>query len=228
MAKAKAADETAAGTARTARKSAGGGGSAAAKPQTNGGGPAAETTSANGGAAAAAGVKGRNAAVSKRASAKPAVGGAAGAEKGTAAGASPAAERTTAGPRKGTPLDSIPTPRKAPSRAKKPDLKADLRDFASARPSGWNHDDWLTFLGHLSSRGHDTSDHENVGRQLESERLALVLERVDGLKPKQVQALVGHFGTLWSLRNAGVDQLADAAGIPIEQAERVAQSVREG
>jgi hypothetical protein len=203
MAKAKAAEqETAAGTARTARKSAGNGGSAAVADGAKGNGRSGgDGRPAAGGAAAAAGVKGRAGATTKRPSGGS-VGPVAAAGKGPGGAPKPAA-------------------------ASKPDLKADLRDFASGRPSGWNHDDWLGFLDHLQQRGHDTSDHEHVGRQLEQERLALALEGVDGLGPRRVQALVGRFGTLYSLRQAGVDELAQA-GLPRAQAEKVAQAIREG
>ena len=52
-------------------------------------------------------------------------------------------------------------------------LHDEIRDFASARPGGWDHDDWLTFLEHLRDRGHDTSDAAEIGSLLERERLAV-------------------------------------------------------
>jgi hypothetical protein len=210
MAKAKAVEqETAAGTARTARKPASAGGAPAADGKARGNGRAGTAAQAAGGALAAAGVKGRAGSTTNR-------------SDGGAVGPAAAAEKGAGGARK-----QAGTARAGGSRmAKQPDLKADLRDFASARPSGWGHDDWLGFLDHLRSRGHDTSDDQEVGRQLEAERLAVVLERVDGLGPKRVQALVSRFGTLWSLREAGVDELT-RAGLPRAQAEKVSQAVRE-
>src|SRR5690606_33332913 len=55
--------------------------------------------------------------------------------------------------------------------ASKLDLQKDLREFASARPSGWSHGDWLTFLEGLSERGHNVADRDAIGLALEKERL---------------------------------------------------------
>lgn len=106
-------------------------------------------------------------------------------------------------------------------------LRDDLRAFAAARPSGWGHDDWLVFLDALKERGHDTSEPDAIGRQLERERLAVVVAEVPGLGPKRVEALVERFETLWSARHAGVDELASVPGIPRSLAERVAARLRE-
>ncbi len=105
-------------------------------------------------------------------------------------------------------------------------LQADLRAFAQARPSGWNHDDWVSFLSDLASRGHDVSDAERIGSRLEQERLAVVLGSVQGLGPKRVQSLVDRFHTLWSIRAAGTDELAGVAGMTRPLAERVAEDLR--
>lgn len=105
-------------------------------------------------------------------------------------------------------------------------LQADLRAFAQARPGGWNHDDWVSFLSELGTRGHDVSDAEHIGSRLEQERLAVVLGSVAGLGPKRVQALVERFHTLWSIRGAGTDELAAVAGMTRPLAERVAEELR--
>jgi hypothetical protein len=112
------------------------------------------------------------------------------------------------------------------SRSKAPDLTKDLRDFASGRPQGWSHDDWESFLGHLSRRGHDTSNADAIGLALERERLALALQQVDGLKSQQVKAIANRFATLWSLRNAEVEEIEAAGKIPREMAERIKRSVQ--
>ena len=104
-------------------------------------------------------------------------------------------------------------------------LRADLRDFASARPGGWDHDDWLVFLDALQERGHDTSEPEAIGRRLEGERLAVVLSEVAGLGPKRVESLVERFGTLWSARHASVDEIAAVPGIHRSLATRVAEAL---
>jgi hypothetical protein len=106
-------------------------------------------------------------------------------------------------------------------------LQEDLRAFAAARPSGWNHDDWLAFLTDLSARGHDVSDHGAIGARLERERLAVALESIEGLGPKRVQSLVDRFHTLWSIRHAQAPDVATVAGMTRPLAERVVQQLRE-
>lgn len=104
-------------------------------------------------------------------------------------------------------------------------LKADLRAFASARPGGWNHDDWLAFVAHLTERGHDTSNHDDIGERLERERLSVVLEGINGLGPKRVNSLVDRFHTLWSMRHAHPAEIAAVGGMTRSLAERVAQEL---
>jgi|GEM_PF-1179048 len=106
-------------------------------------------------------------------------------------------------------------------------LQADLRAFAIARPSGWDHEDWVAFLGHLSQQGHDVSDHGAIGARLERERLAVALESIEGLGPKRVHSLVERFHTLWSMRHADAAAIATVAGMTRPLAERVAQQLRE-
>jgi hypothetical protein len=106
-------------------------------------------------------------------------------------------------------------------------LQADLRAFAIARPAGWNHDDWVAFLGHLAERGHDVSDHGTVGIRLERERLAVALEAIEGLGPKRVHSLVDRFQTLWSMRQADPAAVAGTPGMTRPLAERVLQALRE-
>ena len=105
------------------------------------------------------------------------------------------------------------------------DLRADLRAFASGRPQGWDHADWLAFLEHLRERGHETSDAEAIGKALERERLAVVLETVQGMGPKRVDSLVERFQTLWSLRHASVDAIASTPGMNLSLAEKVRQTL---
>lgn len=125
------------------------------------------------------------------------------------------------------PAKSAVRPGVAAADAKKAtvDLRADLRAFAAGRPQGWDHADWLSFLEHLRERGHETSDSEAIGMALERERLAVVLETVPGMGPKRVDGLVERFQTLWSLRHAGVDQIASSPGMNLSLAEKVRQAV---
>lgn len=101
------------------------------------------------------------------------------------------------------------------------DLRRDLREFASARPQGWGHDDWLNFLESLKERGHNINDREAIGVALERERLGLRLEQVRGVGPQRRQALIERFGTVWSLRDADPREIADTAGMPVSLAEQV-------
>jgi excinuclease ABC subunit C len=99
-------------------------------------------------------------------------------------------------------------------KARKPDLKKDLRDFASGRPQGWGHEDWLNFLENLKERGHNIGDREAIGMALEKERLDLALSDVKGVGPQRRKALVERFGTVWSLRNADPEDIASVGGLP--------------
>lgn len=113
----------------------------------------------------------------------------------------------------------------AKPRSNRPDITSELRDFAAARPQGWNHEDWQTFLGFLGERGHDTSNADAIGLALERERLALALSQVEGVGPRRLQALVDRFVTIWSLRNAEVEEIAATAKIRRDLAERIKASV---
>ena len=105
-------------------------------------------------------------------------------------------------------------------------LQADLRAFAIARPSGWNHEDWLGFLDSLRQKGHDLSAPAEIGSRLERERLGVVLSGIQGIGPKRVDALVNRFHTLYSARHASVEEFA-GAGLPRADAERVLRELQE-
>jgi len=159
--------------------------------------------------------------------------GAAGRSEGGKAAAEKSALRAPAkkAPAKKAPAKKAPAKKSTGGSAggaagKAPDLKKDLRDFASGRPQGWSHADWEAFLAHLSSRGHDTSNADAIGLALERERLALALQQVDGLSAQQVKTLANRFTTLWSLRNAEVEDIEAAAKIPRDVAERIKRSVQ--
>jgi hypothetical protein len=109
---------------------------------------------------------------------------------------------------------------------KENDLTRDLRDFASGRPQGWEHDDWLNFLESLRSRGHNVHDTEAIGIALEKERLDLALSGVRGMGPQRRKALIEHYGTVWNLRNAEIEEIASVAKMPRALAEHVKTEVR--
>ena len=101
------------------------------------------------------------------------------------------------------------------------DLRKDLRDFAGTRPQGWSHDDWLTFLDDLKSRGHNINDRDAIGSMLERERLALALEKIPGVGPARVRAIADRYGYLWRLRETNADQLSREADLPKSVADKV-------
>jgi hypothetical protein len=106
-----------------------------------------------------------------------------------------------------------------------PDLRADLRAFAAARPEGWGHEDWLSFLDHLKTRGHETGDDAQIGALLERERLGVLLERIPGMGPRRVQAVVERFETAYSTARSDVDELAAVPGMNRALAEKVRQAL---
>ncbi|HYW06324.1 MAG TPA: helix-hairpin-helix domain-containing protein [Longimicrobium sp.] len=122
-----------------------------------------------------------------------------------------------AGPRAGAS-------RQSPVRAEA-DLRAELRDFASGRPTGWDHDDWMSFLDHLRGKGHDVGNSDDIGMALERERLAVRLGKVAGMGPRRVDSLVERFDTLYSLAGASVDEIAAVPGMNRSLAERVRQQI---
>jgi hypothetical protein len=113
--------------------------------------------------------------------------------------------------------------RKTSAKAEGPELQQDLREFASARPQGWNHEDWLNFLEYLKGRGHDTGDADEIGRRLERERIAVALKGVEGLGPRRLEALEQRFGSLWHIRQASVEAIAALPSIN----RTLAQQIRE-
>jgi hypothetical protein len=111
------------------------------------------------------------------------------------------------------------------SSGKAPDLKKHLKDFASGRPQGWSHEDWESFLGHLRTQGHDTSNADAIGLALERERLSLALQKVEGLGQRRIKNLAERFTTVWSLRHADVEDIAQVANVPRDLADRIKSSV---
>jgi hypothetical protein len=107
-------------------------------------------------------------------------------------------------------------------------MQKHLSAFIDAHPEGWGHAAWLGLLAELESAGHDVSDSDAIGVELESERLAWELRRraVPGLGPKRIDAVVSRFGNLWKLRQAAPEDLAAIRTIPSALAEQVVAAVR--
>lgn len=141
-------------------------------------------------------------------------------------GSAPVASKTSKRPKASTGSTggvsgSTGSKPRAAARSKQPNLKKDLRDFASARPQGWNHQDWLEFLENLEARGHNISDRELIGSALEKERLLLVLAGIKGIGPQKRQALAEHYGNIWHLRDADLDEIVRVGNVLRKDAERI-------
>lgn len=108
------------------------------------------------------------------------------------------------------------------------ELRERVRDFVARHPDGWSHDEWLGLLAELREAGLDRDGPEAIGAALEHERVLLVLERaaVKGLGPKRREAVAGHFGRLWDLRNASVDQIAQLPSFHRGLAEALHDALR--
>ena len=107
-------------------------------------------------------------------------------------------------------------------------MRKQLRSFVEDHPDGWNHDDWMGLLAELEATGSDVSDPQTIGLYLERTRLQWELTRrsVKGLGPKRSEALVDRFQTLWSLRHASVDEVAEVPTITRGLAEKVVQAIQ--
>lgn len=103
-----------------------------------------------------------------------------------------------------------------------------LTAFLEAHPEGWGHNEWLGLVEQLERAGFEIGDTDAIGLALEKRRLAWELRKrhVPGLGPKRIDAVVDRFSTLWSLRQADAEQLAEIKTIPGELAERVVEAVR--
>jgi hypothetical protein len=149
-------------------------------------------------------------------------------EKGTEAAEAAAPKKTRAS----SASAAIGGATRAPARSraggasKGGNLNKELREFAASHREGWNHDEWSGLVSQLSDKGYDVSNQEQVGRQLEQERLAVHLEGVQGVGPAKIRKLAEEFGTLWELRHADTGRIAAVGGLKPDIAERVQESVR--
>jgi len=133
-------------------------------------------------------------------------------------------------PAPATPAAPAPAPAAAPAAARAANparLQRELRDFASARPQGWGHEDWINFLEGLQARGYNIQDRDAIGSALEKERLDLALSAIRGLGPQRRRALVERFEHLWTFRNANPAEIAETARIPLDLAAAARDAVAE-
>ncbi len=101
-----------------------------------------------------------------------------------------------------------------------------LHAFVQDHPDGWNHEHWLGLLGALEGEGVDVSDQEHIGLALERARLETTLRAkgVQGLGPKRIQAVVEKFETLWNLRHASAEEIAEIPTVPAALARKVQEA----
>lgn len=94
-------------------------------------------------------------------------------------------------------------------------MRARLTEFVRENRDGWGHEDWEQLLGDLEVAGHDVSDRDAIGAELERIRLTRHLEKLDvrGLGPKRRTALVEWFGRLWEVEQASPDELASVPAL---------------
>lgn len=107
-------------------------------------------------------------------------------------------------------------------------FRKQLRGFVDGHRQGWSHHEWLGLLAELSDAGVDTSNPERIGTLLEEERVLAFLEGLDlkGLGPKRRDALAAHFGRLWDLQNASVDEMAELPSFHRGLAEAIHRALR--
>jgi hypothetical protein len=106
-------------------------------------------------------------------------------------------------------------------------IRDQLTAFVEDHPDGWDHAEWVGFLQALDQQGIDVSDPDDLGLKLENTRLSWELQRraVPGLGPKRIDAVVGRFGTLWSLRQATPDEIAEIPTIHKGLAEKLSDAL---
>jgi hypothetical protein len=108
-------------------------------------------------------------------------------------------------------------------------LHKELRRFVRDHPHGWGHDDWLRLLFHLSENGVDTANEDAIGLALEGERLKNTLANlgVKGLGPKRIEAVADRYGTVWNLKDASWEAVAELPGIPETLARELVRRIRQ-
>ncbi len=107
-------------------------------------------------------------------------------------------------------------------------MREALRSFVADHRDGWSHGHWERLLHQLEQGGFDTERPDEIGRALERERVRVVLEDVGirGLGPKRREAVAEHFGSLWNLRQASVEDLTERSQLPKGLAERLHAALR--
>ena len=107
-------------------------------------------------------------------------------------------------------------------------MKDRLRAFVERHPEGWNHEQWEALLEELGQNGSKVGDPTEIGLALEKTRLEWELARrsLKGLGPKRREALVDRYETLWRLKQAPVEDVAEVPTITRSLAEQVVQAIQ--
>ncbi len=102
-------------------------------------------------------------------------------------------------------------------------MRQALRGFVADHREGWSHGHWESLLHQLKRGGFDTARPDDIGLELERERVRVILEDagIRGLGPKRREAVVEEFETLWDLKHASVDDLTRRSEIPRSLAEQL-------
>ena len=98
-----------------------------------------------------------------------------------------------------------------------------LEGFLDAHPDGWYDGDWRGFVDELQSAGVELDNVDEIGLELERGRLLRTLAACDvrGLGPKRRAAIATRYGTIWNLRQASPDDVANVPGMNRQIADEV-------
>lgn len=90
-------------------------------------------------------------------------------------------------------------------------LDTRLKEFVEGHIHGWGHDDWQALVRELSAAGHEVSNLRDLGLRLERAHILATLDRlaVPGVGRKRRERVADSFASLWHLRQASVEQLAE-------------------
>ena len=90
-------------------------------------------------------------------------------------------------------------------------VDAELKQFVSQHVHGWSDEDWRALVGRLAESGHDVTDTGELGLRLERWHILETLSRLSlsGVGPRRREHIADRFPSLWALRHASVDELAE-------------------
>jgi hypothetical protein len=125
-------------------------------------------------------------------------------------------------PESGTTKQTGPAHRQHTTEA---DLRKELRRFVAEHPQGWGHEQWLSLVESVRTRGYPMDDAVQIGRLLEREHLSVKLKGIPGVGQQRIQALIEQYGSIRNLLNTDPSELAQSIKAPHELAERIQGAV---